>query len=507
MSLAVVAGGVMMTTDAHAQTNTERLITTVDNTNSIMASLSALADAVANGFASVLEALGMVQANTDAIMAELGHVEGELQAIDSDLADVSSNVASVQSDVAGLSGSLADVNSNIQSVQSDLAGLAGTVGGSAASFASLADTVGKNAAAINDLSAKLDMISEAVGAVQETVEMPPEDEAAPVTGLHSGDGSFDVLVSAFGDNKADAATYTSTLSFSCESDVFLGNVKATNVGDGTSTPTSADAGIVFLTYAAPEPTNNRSTVTADGRAVFDSHFPAGASSVSYVAGQSFDLQPLSAGSELTIKVSTANKDINVGDLATIGEDNDHFTLNEYLQAGNRGPVLVANASSGDINSLSKQDAGKVSVLGIDISWYSTASDAGCTLTSPTGPAVNYSETDEEASGVITAVEGATGTIKTINALDFTCTDSTQVTSVALEGIPDGFHTFVALTLTADAEKSLKFDAAVNGKITVTLDDPLEFNGGNVTLSGKIPALAAVATITYDTVEDGVCNAN
>ena len=183
LSLAVVAGGVMMTTDAHAQTNTERLMTTVDNTNSILAALQSLADAVADGFASVLAAIGVVQDNTGAIMTEIGHVESDVAAISSDVASISSDVASLDSDVASLGDGVDDINSNLQGVQNDLAGLTAGLAGSTAAFSSISEQVSANQVAINDLSAKLDMISEAVGAVQETVEMDPADAPEPITEL------------------------------------------------------------------------------------------------------------------------------------------------------------------------------------------------------------------------------------------------------------------------------------------------------------------------------------
>ena len=156
--------------------------------------------------------------------------------------------------------------------------------------------------------------------------------------------------------------------------------------------------------------------------------------------------------------------------------------------------------------LRKADAGKVEALAINVVFYTSAADAKCTLKSPVSPSVDYSDTDETASGTLTAASGSSGAIREINDAVFTCDSDTAITKVVLEGIPLGFMSFIDLDIEADSKKSLKFENVTN-VITAQLDDPLEFDGGEFTISGKIPGQAALVTVTYDTVSDSSCSAN
>ena len=529
LSLAVVAGGVMMTTDAHAQTNTERLITTVDNTNSIMASLSALADAVANGFASVLEALGMVQANTDAIMAELGHVEGELQAIDSDLADVSSNVASVQSDVASLSGGLADVNSNLQNVQSDLAGLAGTVGGSAASFASLADTVQSNSVAINSLSEKLDMISEAVGAVQTTVETQEDVDPAVTNMLHTAETEQTVAVADFAGTITKHPTdnvYEASNTFSCNGDVFVDSMSISN--PSTILQSTSDTG-----------TTAQSTITVEGFFLYettDTNAAADAqTNVVLEKTRDFDNRFLSAGAGLVIKGSTdqstsatalasrsgvddaAQRADNLlvysnGTAGQPGVTSYYFNIQEYVALQSNKATIGPGATQDGANSgqnATKTNLGTVELYTITVNWFAASSDTTCSISSAVETVSGLPNSDRTVLVALNLDEDSTEGPPT-PFLDATldCNgEDTEITNISIQaGAIRGLNQFLEVTLTAGGEPgtvSFGDDDAADDDAS---DLPFRFSGSDLTIGGEGVG-TLLLQVTYDTTQGNTCRAN
>ena len=197
------------------------------------------------------------------------------------------------------------------------------------------------------------------------------------------------------------------------------------------------------------------------------------------------------------------------------DDGKQFSIKRYLNTDARAVINAtadgAPGSTGSTNttSLTKAEAGKVGVFTLTIELYSSAEDAKCTVTPPTGPSVDYAQTDQTVSFAITAPDTETRSIKTINDATFSCSGATAITKVSLEGglIAD-FATFVDLTLSADTEKSLSFKKVTDTAVLeAVLEDPFEITSGDVTISGKIPGSSALVSVTYDTVKDAKCSTN
>ena len=528
LSLAVVAGGVMMTTDAYAQTNTERLMTTVDNTNSILSALNALADAVASGFASVLAAIGMVEADTEAIMTEIGHVEGEL-------ADVSSSVQSVQSDVAGLSDDISDINSNVQSVKNDLTNLAGIVSGSATGFSTLTDNVGKNAAAINELSDKLDMISTAVGAVQTTVETQEDVDPAVTNMLHTAETEQTVAVADFAGAVAKHPTdgvYEASNTFSCTGDVFLDSMAITDV----------DAALYTITTIAGYDRVPKTTVSLNGvnlYEVYDNDSPADsdalpANALQITKDRDFDNQFLSAGSTLVVKGSTdqsADGDdtpFAFADIATRGAQNVleyefnatagadeganvYFTLQDYVNLKSNKATINATDTvvGGGTNQATKVQLGTTELYTITVKWFAASSDTTCSITSAVETTSGLPNTDNTVLVALNIDSGAdVGPPTPFTAATLDCNgEDTEITGVSIQaGGIAGLNQFIEVELTADGEPASVSFGDDNRADADASDLPFRFSGSDLTVSGEgIGTL--LLQVTYDTTQGNTCKAS
>ena len=529
LSLAVITGAMTITTDAYAQTNTDRLITVVENTNnassmldmilaavndgvdSILAAISSLAGTVDDGLAAIDADLEAVDSDLMAIDADLQAIHGDLTAIDSDLQAVHGDLEDLHGDLAGIEDELHAMDEDLMTIHDDLTmvhgdieSLTGSVNALGQSGAAIADLaanaattqqgVETNAASINELKGLIMQVSESLGIVQnQTAPADPEETPSVVsTTLTQDDEDFSVLVSAFGQNKASSTAFKTSMTFSCEEDVFLGTVMAKDSTLAFKSDTADDAGTRVLILANNVP-------------VYDTRFPISLAGVSlYEAGADLRLMPLSAGSSIKVDITTT-KTAQI--LATAGSgENRTFTLTDYIDAKNRGAVINGEAAGNSDPTMTKQEAGKKEALKIAIKWYTSADDAGCMLASPTGPTIDYAETDETLSSTLVAAAGESGAIQAIAPKVFTCDDETAVTKVTLESVPIAFKDFIDLKITAEKTKPLKFENVSNVPVAV-IDPPLEFSGGDVTITGKIPGSVALVTVTYDTVRDSTCSAN
>ena len=493
----------MMTTDAHAQTNTERLITTVDNTNSILDALAALADTVANGFASVLEALGAVQANTEAIQAELGHVEGELQSIDSDLMAIDGDLQSIDSDLMA-------INSNLQNVQSDMAGLTGSIAGSTTAFSAVSDAVQANKVAINDLSAKLDMISEAVGVVQETVEADPADAVEPITELAAGNSEAEITVADFTDRVSKHPTnnvYTSTNSFSCDGDVFVDMVTLSSANNVLT----ADA---LNVDGVPDPS---STVVARGHTIYAAAFVPSPDANAIATNNPADLGNmfLPAGAKLDIVGSTDQSTApldGAGNVRAIDDEYDgieitptegttlttdiFLTLQQYVETEKRKDRIGTN-----VGNVTKAELGAVTLYTLTVNWAAPSSDTTCSIDSVSGTAVGLDKTDTVLVG-LSITDSDASLPATVGDKMVECNLLTaEITGASIRvGGSATLNEFNTVTLSAGGESAeIKFGSDDQFDEDASKNVPFRFTGSDLTVAGSAVNNLLVE-LEYATVE-------
>ena len=455
--------------------------------------MEALAGAVADGFASVLAAIGMVQADTETIMAELGHVESGLAAVDGDLQAIDADLMAIDGDLQALDSDLQDINSNLQGVQNDLQGLSGAVGGSAASFASLADTVQSNSVAINDLSAKLDMISEAVGAVQQTVDTPPAEEVSSV-GLMKGKSTYEVKLQDFGDSvpQGDAPndnTYEVTHTLVCEADISVDNAMVSApiapLG-GTAVGATTDAATVSIAVGV--------------NTLYTTNFvPTAATTTPVIYHQSadFDLMHLPAGLPFAFtSVTTVGNTANAYGLTDPAPDTP-FSINDYVNTDYGKNITVANTED---DAVTRMDAGDADLYTITVTWLSGVADPKCSITSSSDTSPGLTQVDETVLVPLTVT--GDGILKQYEVEVDCGHQETLVTDVRIEGVvvlPE----HASMTLSAGDEME-KLDLSVGDDGVITASNiGFKFNNANMTVTGALTG-SAIAQFTYDTVDDNEC---
>ena len=545
LSLAVVAGGVMMTTDAHAQTNTERLMTTVDNTNTIIAALEALADAVADGFAAVLAAIGAVQTGVDGMSGHLEHLESDVAGISSDVASVDSSVAAVSSDVASIASDVDDISSSLQDVQSDVAGLSAGIGGSAAALTSVTDAIQRNANAINSLNEKLDMISEAVGAVQTTVETQEDVDPAVKNMLHTAETEQAVAVADFAGTVTKAPTngvYKASNIFSCTGDVFVDDLSVTRGTDND------DDGILnsvsdLTDDTTDNPTVPKSTITVEGFPLFElidtsdaDTNPTDVTTIEVDKVRNFDNRFLRAGDGIMVNGQTDQSDHVVALLADASnalatnhltyeipnregrsdpatDRTVYFTLDDYVGLKNNKALLNATtdrASSGaNAYNATKATLGAVEIYTITVNWFAASSDTTCSISSAVETTSGLPNDDNTVLVALNIDETSTeGPPTPFTTATLDCNgEDTEITNISIQaGALRNLNQFIEVTLTAGGEPStVSFDTD-NTADTDGSDLPFRFSGSDLTVGGEgIGTL--LLQITYDTTQGNTCKAS
>ena len=509
LSLAVIAGAVTITTDAHAQTNTERLITVVDNTNEANSLLSDILDAVTSGFANVLEMLGVIDTDLEAIHGDLEDIHGDLSAVDTDLQEIHGDLEDIHGDLAALDG-------DMQTLSASISGL----GAASSALAEVSQGVTANSASINALNAKLDMISNAVGVVNDTatsIQQTVEAEDAPaaaaaITGTLTRDTSeVEVTVGDFiaGVKKHPVdGVYTADATFSCEGgDVFVTAVKASNEHVVLGEAPTDNVGGVEQPGADPEV----STIKVGGAIIFATDYDVDGDGTNDFARFDRNVvhnpgQLLSAGNTIKIVGSTdqSTADITGEFFAADGTTAVIASINEIRAAPkSNSPVPgVAEANT------TKADAVKLVMYKLEVDWFTSASDVSCGIstatTTGTGDLDNTDNTLVFAIGL--ADPDTTLVISPLAVKTLDCNgEPAQITKVENAAGGDLLaHTKLTLK-GGDKDGIVNFDDAGNSIADgdKASDLPYEFSS-TMTIEGMSPA-SVLLRVTYDTVADNECS--
>lgn len=524
LSLAVIAGAVTITTDAYAQTNTERLITVVDNTTEANSLLSSILDAVTSGFANVLEMLGVIDTDLEAIHGDLSAVDTNLQEIHGDLEEIHGDLETLDGHLSGLSQAASGLNAVTQSLTT------------------VSQGVTANSASINALNAKLDMISDAVGVVNDTatsiqvaVETDPETAATgPTNMLHSDETEQAVTVADFAGEVTKHPTdgvYEASNTFSCTGDVFLDSMAVTGV----------DEALYTVTTIATDDVAPKTTVSLNGVNLYETYdntaagTAASATSVLQITkDRDFDNQFLAAGSTLVIKGSTdqsADGDATafvVADIATRGAQNIleyevnataapaeganvYFTLADYVALKtNKATINATNPDVTDAgtgtNQATKTQLGTTELYTVTVKWFSASSDTTCSISSAIGTTPGLDNEGTVLVGVSVNAT-ATGATKPILPETVDCGgETTEITGVSIEaGAVSGLGQYNTIELRAgDSSSTVRFDSSG----TVDEDKsklPFTFSGADLTVTGT--ALNdLLIQLSYATVKGNACEA-
>ena len=267
--LGIAAAGATTITDAHAQTNSERIIqiasdtgTILDMLGSIQAAMEAALGLMADQMSSVASTISGVDQKVDDIGSEVGHVADDVEHLGEAVADMGSKISEMmaanEAGGAALAEQFAQFGAAVPRIQDTVDSIASDT----ASLADMSDAVERNAEAIsaltetvNEMNAKLDAISDSLNIVQEVVETPtaapPQSGAAALSpaNLVEKSSEFEFTVGTFGDSvlkapsantrlgvtptddgdfanrQASTVQYTASVSFECTGDVFVTSVE------------------------------------------------------------------------------------------------------------------------------------------------------------------------------------------------------------------------------------------------------------------------------------------
>ena len=267
----IAAAGATTITNAHAQTNSERIIqiasdtgTILDMLGSIQAAVEAALGSMADQMSSVASTISGMDQKVDDIGSEVGHVAGDVEDLGEAVADMGSKISEMmaanEAGGAALAEQFAQFGAAVPQIQTTVDSIASDT----AALAAVPDAVERNAEAIsaltetvNEMNAKLDAISDSLNIVQEVVETPtaapPQSGAAALSpaNLIVKSSEFEFTVGTFGDSvlkapsantglgvtptadddfadrKASTVQYTGSVSFGCTGDVYVTSVETT----------------------------------------------------------------------------------------------------------------------------------------------------------------------------------------------------------------------------------------------------------------------------------------
>ena len=536
---AVMIAGAVTINDAFAQTNTERLATVVDttsDTNSKVAQLTEIWNNFGSQFTPITDALNMVAAEITTISGEISDLSDDVMATSAKvdtLEDKLDNYAATRaSDSAELKEQIESLSEALPDIQNKISTLAGD-----ASVGDLADKVDSITTQLNEFSSTLATIQTEVESIQGELGLVKET-AQTVVGsapeqLTNHELEQEVKLAWYAHRLSEApadSKYETEYHFTCESDVFIGEVSS-DIGEGNEeaadTNTSGTNGIA-IKYTSTETATlgNTTDATVDnpvyrnfatntdesdatlfvgGNILFNSKFTGTTGTtppVVYNAAHDFELMELKAGKLLTFKSATeaAGTDPVINALYRYA----NTTLNNANATGiASGGAALEDLVDTSIGYATKAQLGAATVYTVTVNYHSEAADPKCKITpADVAPLDNVDQIlfispDISGTGVLTQYEAEVD-------CDLNAVRITDVTA-DLTGA-DGFNNYVNMKLTVDDDTKAEFTFANNTSIlNEKYSYPIEFEATNLKVEGDaLVGSGLVVQFTYDTVTGGEC---
>ncbi len=430
LSMAVIAGAMTITTDAYAQTNTERLATvdartaeTHDLVTGIVESLGFLTGTVTDlhGLVtSVFESVTMVKDSVestsmkvDALDSKISMVAGDIDANSAQLAELASSVSSDISDVndavAANGAAIRDLNSNVQtSINNAVGDLSAKVDTNAAAITEIQN-------ALSGINTQLEEISTNLGVVQQNVDVPVVSAFPTPLAEEMTDEKNTVYLADFFKNTSKQNTdnmYEYGFEFSCEEDVVVQKVEIQNTGSASGLTADDLITRSDVTTAANRATGDaldvpkhvsdvdnaenpfhirvglvdavEAEIRVNGQLALDNDYNIGGAEVGFLRPLSFgtNLLQLTAGSALTFDAKANFTSF----ITTLGDASDSNTRGLYNEtAAYAGDILdVDQAAMDDVyktlkNVNSTIAAGDNAKLFTVVISYIQAGDAKCSI--------------------------------------------------------------------------------------------------------------------------------
>lgn len=556
-----------MTTNAYAQTNTDRLMEVVDNTRSANTMLASIQELLTSLVSDVMEAIAALAGNVEAVsetMSEefdavgnaISHVDEEVAALDSKVMMLDSTLMDIRTQVSSLGDQITTLDQRTQQIDTNyqasvdnfaviLPAIKETVDALAASqsdasLESISEGVSANAARINEITTSLETISTQLGTIQDELDIvvnttattATAQERAPLTGPSEGDLNLKISPYDIAKNVKDKKA-TVMYSFMCEEDIFIKSVDRAN-RPATLVDTAEDLGGLDDDDDDATTRDDKVTISVSGPVsgmLYDSKFVgAGAAQRldTAIAGMN---APLLANNTLTITL-TANEDALNNEISFQHNQDDDNTDDEiYVKAATA--TTAQTAGTDDIDNITelatnlKKDLHiigetgtapavqvantKISpqILGptiyeLKVSWISDAKDAKCEFMR-TGATADTSIATMALSPTDTrnVLNKATKTLD-CNGVDTTIVGINPIMSGALREA-----TTLKFTIAGDDAASAVFGFDVNG--THTLKDgyedalPLELGSKDLEIEAELSTVTTLLLqVEYQSADGNKC---
>lgn len=515
LSLLAVAG--LAVNDAYAQSNTERLVSIDENTESIKGTVEGIADdtgALSTMVSAIQDTLSGMADTLTGIMNAITGVQTSVDSVAMDVTQMNSKIVGIETTLMGLSGlddRLASIDSRINNLASS--GMDDQV------LQVLTSTVTNTNDRLEQVINRLDAIQAGLEAANIKIENIEKAPTTPRPGniLLSGESELNVNSYHYrqhGDATTDrgANFYELDMTFSCNNDVFIETVELFL----DPVPSAPDQ---YMKRYATAPTDAagwanvlNNYVKFDGRDLYNNKLSVGGGNYAeFHRTADFNNQKLRAGDKLTFEsllydgVFSTNTEVGTIALGTnnngaVGGDPPRPAL------GNDQEYLIHNS-----NKTKKDEPGNNNALyEINVEWFSYTSGTTCSIGFGSGSAVGpgLTKSDTLSYGVATDPADAEKAIKKYSDTIDCGGDPVQITDITAGTAADWrLSQFADVFITVGSNKhELKFDDDAEEPEFENADEvlPLHVGGEDITISGKIAVANLLLTLQYNTVSGAEC---
>lgn len=453
----MVAGAATIASEAHAQSNTDRLISINENTDSILDIVTAISTALGSIQDSIDTLASSLSDDLSTVTESSARVESAISGFGPTLNSIVANVQLNAATLNDLSNIMAGMSNDIASIQASLVDEGD--GGLAQSIDVLTSTVNRNEITTSD---RLDAIEAALGRLEAKLDSTPSSVSP--AGLTRGSVTYDVTTYTYksqGEKRTISGTdvYELDLTFSCDGPVSIDEV-STDISNSVNW---------IITNPLPARTTPENYLEVERQELYNSRFETSPGFYQvYNRAVDFGLEQLSVGQELNFESRQTESGTRINDA----------TRTAYL----RGYTIT------------------VDYLGDR----STTCSFGGTGSPSTG------SLPKSGSLLLAPDVGGPSTIQTFS-VDVTCDDDpveiTGITATVVDGWSPSLAIFSEFELThLDSNRVVDIGFANDGSL-MPYEYPIAFHSEDIRISGTIASsddVTILIELDYNTVAGGSC---
>ena len=453
----MVAGAATIASEAHAQTNTERLVSINENTDSILDIVTAISTALGSIQDSIDTLTSSLSSDLSTVTESSARVESAISGFGPTLNSIVSGVQLNAATLNDLSNIMAGMSTDIASIQASL--VDDGDGGLAQSIDVLTSTVNRNEITTSD---RLDAIEAAINRLEAALDSTPSSVSP--AGLTRGSETYEVTTYTYksqGEKRTISGTdvYELDLTFSCNGPVSIDEV-STDISNSVTW---------IITNSIPTRATPENYLEVERQELYNSRFETSPGLYQvYNRAVDFGLEQLSVGQELNFESRQTESGTRINDATRTAYHTGYTITVDYL--GDRSTTC----SFGGVGSPSTGSLPRSSSLLL-------APDVG-------GPS----------------------TIQTFS-VDVTCDDDpveiTRMTATVVDGWSPSLAIFSEFELThLGSDRVVDIGFANDGTLE-SYNYPIAFHSEDIRISGTIASsddVTLLVEIDYNTVADGSC---